>query len=132
MQVKTNTKTRRLQEHEQDLTPLVEITSLAYCMQRDLKTGPLRLTVHICKTPEQIGMIFDSLQRCFVLNTSVKSVVINFITRSGGAIPGDVGSQTSDSVLGQLCKIAVDGVHVLAATTTRNVISTGRTKRDTI
>jgi len=59
-------------------------------MQRDLKTGPLRLTVHICKTPEQIGMIFDSLQRCFVLNTSVKSVVINFITRSGGAIPGDV------------------------------------------
>jgi len=41
---------------------------------------PLRLTVHMFKTPESISMIFGALQRRFVLNDSN---VIKFITQSG-------------------------------------------------
>jgi len=44
------------------------------------KSRPLRLTVYIFKTSEQICAIFRTLQRCLVLNTSVRSVMDKFIT----------------------------------------------------
>jgi len=44
------------------------------------KIRPRRLTVYILKTSEPICVIFGILQRCFVLNTSVNSILSKFIT----------------------------------------------------
>jgi len=54
---------------------LVQVTSLEVGLQGEAKSRPLRLTVYICKTSEQIYVIFGTLQHCFVLNTSVNFIL---------------------------------------------------------
>jgi len=43
----------------------------------------LTSSAYVFKTPEQISLIFDTLQRHFILNTSVDSIFIKFIIQSG-------------------------------------------------
>jgi len=45
------------------------------------KAGPLHLTACIFKVSQQIGVIFGTLPHCFVLNTSVNSILNKFITQ---------------------------------------------------
>ena len=53
-----------------------------FYVQGGLKTRPVWLHVHIFKMPDKICMTFDTVQRRFVLNTSVSSISIKLITES--------------------------------------------------
>jgi len=44
------------------------------------KSRPLRLTLYISKTSELICVVYGTLQHCFVLYTSVNSILNKFIT----------------------------------------------------
>ena len=45
------------------------------------KTGPLRYTAHVFKMPEPIWVLFFGTFQCIVLNTSIGSIFIKFITQ---------------------------------------------------
>jgi len=50
-------------------------------LQDGPKNRPLRLTAYIFKMSELICVIFGKIKHCFVMNTSVSSILNKFITQ---------------------------------------------------
>jgi len=73
------------------------------------------LTVYTFKTSELVCMIFGTLQHCFVLNTSVNSILNKFITPV--VPPSDKISSSVSQLQYQLARPLLSSTHIFTITT---------------